>query len=40
MIAIEDTYFTMAAKSDQVINKVFYYSMEEGKLQNKGKSMH
>ena len=40
MIAIEDTYFTMAAKSDQVIYKVLSYSMEKGKLQNKEKSMH
>ena len=42
MIAIEDTYFTMAAKSDQVINKVSIYILQygEGKLQNKRKSMH
>ena len=32
MIAIEDTYFTMAAKSEQVIDKVLdYQCIEEGK---------
>ena len=31
MIAIEDTYFTMAAKSDQVIDKVLDYQYRRRK---------